>query len=211
MRLLITILGLVLTLLGLASGQEEERESIHYAVPPPLVYRGIYPCQACHRKDISGVTRPAEDREAFLGTYIRTADPEPRILVRMHRDVDLKHGKGAFWCLNCHNIQERNYLTLLNGDVISFEESHRLCGQCHGSIYRDWKLGIHGRRVGQWDGKKLYLLCAHCHNPHNPKFRKLPALEAPESPAYGRWEGSHTLPPDGTRHVLDEKSSKMRS
>jgi hypothetical protein len=187
MRVLITILGLVLTLLGLASGQEEQ-ESIHYPVPPPLVYRGIYPCQACHRKDIGGVTRPAPEGESFLGTYMRSPDPEPRILVRMHRDIDLRHGKGAFWCLNCHNTQERNYLMLLNGEVIPFDESYRLCGQCHGSVYKDWKLGIHGRRVGQWDGNKLYLLCAHCHDPHDPKFRKIPGLPKPRSPSYGRWE-----------------------
>ena len=78
---------------------------------------------------------------------------------------------------------------LLNGEVIPFDESYRLCGQCHGSVYKDWKLGIHGRRVGQWDGNKLYLLCAHCHDPHNPKFRKIPGLPTPQSPSYGRWEG----------------------
>ena len=182
-----TLLGLVLILIELASGQEEQ-ESIHYPVPPPLAYQGIYPCQACHRKDARAIPDPVEEEGAFLGTYIHAADPQPRVLVRMHRDVDLRHGKGAFWCLNCHNTQERNYLMLLNGEVIPFDESYRLCGQCHGSVYKDWKLGIHGRRVGQWDGKKLYMLCAHCHDPHNPKFRKIPGLPTPRSPSYGRWE-----------------------
>jgi formate-dependent nitrite reductase cytochrome c552 subunit len=106
----------------------------------------------------------------------------------MHRNIDLKHATEVFWCLNCHSTDERNYLQLLNGKKIPFEESYRLCGQCHGSIYRDWKLGIHGRRVGQWGGKKLYLLCAHCHDPHKPKFRKLPGKDEPRPPNYGRWE-----------------------
>jgi len=199
MRIPVTIIAVVLASIGLAEGQEKA-EVVHYPVPPPLVYQGIYPCQACHRKDIRGVTSPAEEGSPFLGTYMRTANPKPRILVRMHRDINLKHGKGAFWCLTCHNAQERNYLTLFNGQVISFEESYKVCGQCHGSIYRDWKLGIHGRRVGEWNGKKLYLLCAHCHNPHDPKFRKIPGMPPPRPPDYGRWghdEHAETLRPQG--------------
>jgi len=186
-RLFITILGMTLVPAGSVPGQEQEEPGL-YPVPPPLVYRGIYPCQACHRKDAREAVGSDEGKGAFLGTYLHAPDPQPRVLVRMHRDIDLRHGKGAFWCLNCHNKQERNTLMLLNGEAIPFDESYRLCGQCHGSVYRDWKLGIHGRRVGQWDGKKLYLLCAHCHDPHNPKFRKIPGLPKPRPPSYGRWE-----------------------
>ncbi|NOY68525.1 MAG: hypothetical protein GXP53_03405 [Deltaproteobacteria bacterium] len=160
-----------------------------YPVPPPLVYQSLYPCQACHRKDIRGVNSQLEKGNAFLGTYIHLPDPKPRILIRMHRDIRLHHAKWM-WCLNCHSTYERNYLKLITGERISFEQSYRLCGQCHGSIYRDWKLGIHGRRVGEWksDGKKLYLLCTHCHDPHQPHFRKLPGMAIPELPSYGRWE-----------------------
>jgi Doubled CXXCH motif (Paired_CXXCH_1) len=186
-RLFIAMLGMTLLRVASVPGQEQQESGL-YPVPPPLVYRGIYPCQACHRKDVTEFTGSDEDKEAFLGTYLHAPNPQPRVLVRMHRDNDLRHGKGAFWCLNCHNTQERNYLKLLNGEVIPFDESYRLCGECHGSIYRDWKLGIHGRRVGQWDGTKLYLLCAHCHDPHNPKFRKIPGLPTPRSPSFGRWE-----------------------
>ena len=182
---------------GVTSGQEKtaELESTVqqkkeagkvYPVPPPLVYQGLYPCQACHRNDIRGVSGILEKRSSFLGKYIRLPDPKPRTLVRMHRNVNLKHAEWH-WCLNCHSTYERNYLKLMTGEEISFEESYRLCGQCHGTIYRDWKLGIHGRRVGQWDGKKLYLLCAHCHDPHKPKFRKLPGMPSPQPPSYGRW------------------------
>jgi len=45
------------------------------------------------------------------------------------------------------------------------------CGQCHGDKYRDWRAGIHGKRVGQWDGEKSYFLCVNCHNPHSPGFK----------------------------------------
>ena len=168
------------------SGQQEKNEET-YSVPPPLVYQGLYPCQACHRKDIRGVNSELEKSDSFLAKYIRIPNPEPRILTKMHINLTLDHAEWM-WCLNCHSTNERNYLRLITGEEISFEESYRLCGQCHGTIYRDWKAGIHGRRVGQWKGKKLYLLCAHCHDPHKPRFRKIPGKGPPAMPSYGRWE-----------------------
>lgn len=162
-----------------------------YPVPPPLVYQSLYPCQACHRKDIEGLNSQLEEGNAFLGTYLHLPNPEPRTLVRMHRDINLNHADWM-WCLNCHSLEERNYLKLITGEQIPFENSYRLCGQCHGSIYRDWRIGIHGRRVGQWDGKKLYLLCTHCHDPHQPVFRKLPGMASPRLPSFGRWEKDET-------------------
>ncbi|UCF02545.1 MAG: hypothetical protein JSV14_02475 [Deltaproteobacteria bacterium] len=191
--LLIPLLYLVVSILigsmqVFAEEEKQEGKEV-YSVPPPLVYQGLYPCNACHRKDVRGVSSQVDREKSFLGKYLRAPDPRPRILVRMHRNINLKHAEWM-WCLNCHNLDERNYLRLINGDTISFEESYRLCGQCHGQIYNDWKLGIHGRRVGQWSGKKLYLLCAHCHDPHGPKFRKLMAEDAPRPPSYGRWQSA---------------------
>ena len=63
-----------------------------------------------------------------------------------------------------------------------FEESYRLCGQCHGEKFRDWRAGVHGRRTGYWNGHKQYLLCAHCHNPHQPRFKPLAPKPAPRRP-----------------------------
>jgi hypothetical protein len=57
------------------------------------------------------------------------------------------------------NPDDRDVLRLANGDLVSFEESYNLCGQCHGTIFRDWKAGIHGKRTGEWNGKKQYRLC----------------------------------------------------
>ena len=171
---------------AVSAEQHQAGEETQYAVPPPLVYQGLFPCQACHRKDASGVSSQADRQKSFLGKFLRAPDPTPRILVQMHRDITLKHADWQ-WCLNCHDTTERNYLRLITGEKIPFEQSYRLCGQCHGHIYNDWKLGIHGRRVGQWNGKKLYLLCAHCHDPHGPKYRKLMAQDPPQPPSYGRW------------------------
>lgn len=121
-------------------------------------------CIACH-----------EDRkvEAECATCHREIR-EPQ-----HKDIVLKHAEQQRGCLDCHDSDDRDTLRLVNGDKLPFAESYRLCGQCHGPKLRDWKLGLHGKRTGQWDGKKSYLLCVHCHqNPHQPR----PPPMQPEPP-----------------------------
>ena len=68
------------------------------------------------------------------------------------------------------------------GARVPFTESWRLCGQCHGPKLRDWRVGIHGKRMGEWDGERSYLLCAHCHDPHAPRFAALPPEPPPVRP-----------------------------
>ena len=84
----------------------------------------------------------------------------------MHDDIVLRHDEEHRWCLDCHDATNRDWLHLASGERVPFEESYRLCGQCHGEKLRDWRAGVHGRRTGEWNGHKRYLLCAHCHNPH---------------------------------------------
>ncbi len=85
---------------------------------------------------------------------------EPRPL-KMHQDIvpdsmNLQHGRGAIWCLNCHSAENRSKLIDNFGKEISFNQPQKLCGKCHGPIYRDWRDGIHGKRIGMWAaaGKK---------------------------------------------------------
>ena len=85
--------------------------------------------------------------------------------------------------MDCHDAENRDQLHLASGAPVQFEESYRLCGQCHGEKYRDWRAGIHGRRTGDWNGHKSYLLCANCHNPHEPHFQPLKPEPAPTPPA----------------------------
>jgi len=100
-------------------------------------------------------------------------DKNPRALA-MHQDIipdalNLQHGNGAIWCLDCHHTETRNKLVDNFGNEISFNQSQQLCGKCHGPIYRDWRDGIHGKRIGEWaaDGKKRWFVCTECHNPHD--------------------------------------------
>ncbi|MBU0742581.1 hypothetical protein KKG45_08140 [bacterium] len=124
--------------------------------PPPFSDEDIFPCSGCH-----------EDTEV---------DPRRRELVDYHEEILLNHGPEDRWCFDCHDPADRDHLRLANGSLIGFDESYRLCGQCHGTIFRDWRRGIHGRRRGYWNGAKSYLLCAHCHDPHAPHFAAIKPL-----------------------------------
>ncbi len=89
----------------------------------------------------------------------------------------LTHGGANLWCLDCHSPGDRDSLHKLNGELLSFDESHLLCGQCHGPMFSDWEHGVHGRTNGYWnramdaDGVTRRLLCTECHIPHAPGFQ----------------------------------------
>ncbi len=128
----------------------EAKPPLIEAKPPPFS-EGIFPCMQCH-KDEKNRTR----RELVFH------DEQQSIF-----DHDAEHR----WCLDCHDLENRDVLRLASGATVPFTESYRLCGQCHGDKFRDWRLGIHGKRVGRWDGEKTYVLCVNCHNPHSPRFK----------------------------------------
>ncbi|MBN2331948.1 MAG: hypothetical protein JXO49_06390 [Deltaproteobacteria bacterium] len=136
-----------------------------YPVPPPPFSEGIFPCSDCHR-----------DLEV---------NTKKRQLVDEHQDIRLHHAEQVRWCLDCHDANDRDRLRLTSGATIPFTESYLLCGQCHGTIYRDWRAGVHGKRTGFWRGPKRYLLCAHCHNPHAPAFVPLVPAPPPLKPRPG--------------------------
>ena len=105
-----------------------------------------------------------------------------RELVEMHDDIIFDHDSENRWCLACHNTINRDSLILAGGKLLGFNESYKLCGQCHGPKIRDWKLGIHGKRTGEWNGQKQYRLCVHCHDPHSPKIKSLKPMPPPRRP-----------------------------
>jgi uncharacterized CHY-type Zn-finger protein len=111
-------------------------------------------------------------------------DRARRDLTDMHDDILLRHGDEQRWCFDCHDGERRDALRLASGELIDFEQSYLLCGQCHGEKLRDWRAGVHGRRTGEWDGKQTYLLCAHCHNPHEPRFSPIVPEVAPVRPGW---------------------------
>jgi hypothetical protein len=143
--------------LGTAAAEQE----IH--VPPPPFSEGIFPCSDCHDPDIP-------------------VNAQRRELTMAHQEIVLRHDEEHRWCLDCHSAENRDQLHLAGGERIDFTESFRLCGQCHGDKYRDWRAGVHGRRSGDWNGTKTYLLCVNCHNAHSPAFAPLVPEPPPERP-----------------------------
>jgi len=137
-----------------------------FPVPVPPLPKTITPCRACHG--------PEKD---FPVNFRRREN------LLVHTNIRLNHGGIRLWCLDCHHPENRNYLLpLSDGKNISFEQSYLLCGKCHGTIYRDWRYGIHGKRTGFWNGAKSYYLCVTCHDPHNPRFKPLVPMPAPKKP-----------------------------
>jgi len=152
-----------------AAASPESTEAVEEAVPeyfvmPPPLSDGIFPCSECHA-----------DMEA---------NPNRRELEE-HTEIakSFNHARQERWCLDCHNPDDRDKLRLANGTLIDFDKSYYLCGQCHGTIFRDWKAGVHGKRTGEWNGKKIYRLCVQCHNPHHPRFAPLTPMPPPTPPA----------------------------
>lgn len=163
MRIAFLVLFLPVALLPLSAAppsakKAEERPE----VPPPPFTDGIFPCSGCHAT--------------------MEVNPKRRALTEFHDDIVLRHDEEHRWCLDCHDAKDRDSLHSASGELIPFSESYRLCGQCHGEKFRDWKAGVHGRRSGDWNGHKTYLLCAHCHNPHQPRFRPLAPKPPPRPP-----------------------------
>lgn len=145
---------------GISQSKKNENKDI--AVSAPIFHEeDIFPCSDCHADEETNTRR--------------------RKLVDMHEEISasFNHDSVNRWCLDCHNADDRDYLHLANGKLIPFKESEKLCGQCHGDKYRDWKVGVHGKRTGNWNGKKQYRLCVQCHNPHSPHFKPLKPMPPP--------------------------------
>lgn len=131
---------------------EEKIEFLPFKVPPRKDELEFYPCMDCH-----------EDDELAKG--------QERKLTEEHDDVTLNHGANRFWCLTCHFQKNLDYLRSLKNRRISFNRSYLLCGQCHFQRQGDWFTGGHGKRIGNWGGERVILVCTECHNSHSPTIK----------------------------------------
>jgi hypothetical protein len=173
----------------------EEARAAGQAIPVPAapLSDGIYPCSACHADMVTNPVRREVDA---------------------HSDIVLHHDEENRWCLDCHDAKNRDRLRLASGALIEFKESYKLCGQCHGTQYRDWKVGIHGKRTGYWNGAKRYLLCVHCHSPHSPKFKAMKPFPPPIRPQFltESVDATASSSPDGDAqaHVTESEAAHVR-
>ena len=149
-----------------------------------------YPCMDCH-----------DDEETNL---------EIRELEEEHDELTLEHGGERFWCLTCHQPDNRDYLRSLKNNAIDFDQSYRLCGQCHFQRQKDWFFGAHGKRMGNWLGERILYLCTECHDPHSPSIKPI----KPNPPPKVRKglvfvpNGTHLKAKVWEKHLLDQTENK---
>lgn len=130
------------------------------------------------RVRIGGVDQKCSDCHALFDSL----DPTPRT-IRQHGHIALDHGLNDD-CSNCHAPDDRNRLILHDGETVGFERASRLCAQCHGTVYRDWERGMHGKSTGSWEigsPERRLFECAECHDPHAPAFGAFHALPGPNT------------------------------
>ncbi len=116
-----------------------------------------------------------------------------------HQDIHLAHGLNNR-CVNCHDPDDRERLTLRDGATVTFAQTPQLCAQCHGTVYRDWQRGTHGKTLGSWltsSPAQLRLSCNECHNPHSPRFEPFMPLPGPNTLRMGpQGHGTPHDPPE---------------
>lgn len=165
---------LVLVLLSVQVGFDPDASRVYASrtLPPepepvllaaPEIDDEYLPCSDCHeRGDL--------------------AEREMRELEDEHDEMDFAH--GDLWCYSCHNPDplQREKLRLSDGRQVAFEDSWRLCTQCHGKKLADWRAGVHGKRTGHWWGPKEYRTCVTCHDPHDPPFKPIKPMPPPRRP-----------------------------
>ncbi len=171
------LLGLTVVLLGALFGVrlEHQPETTRDYPPRPLIADGearllpgpevndeYLPCGDCH---------DVEDQPT---------DPTRRELEFEHEDKKLAH--GDLWCLHCHDSKDPNNLHLADATLVPFEESWKLCTQCHGKKLPEWRAGVHGKVTGHWRGEREYVTCIACHNPHSPPTELIEAEPKPKRP-----------------------------
>jgi len=124
-----------------------------------------YPCTSCH-----------------LG---RKVVMENKRISDAHNNINPVHPDqtGAV-CSTCHSADDVALLTLRSGERATLDESYRLCGQCHFPEAEAWAGGGHGKRLDGWQGRRVVMTCADCHDPHSPSVPvripfRAPQLERP--------------------------------
>ena len=109
-------------------------EAPEFKVTPRLDRIRNYPCTKCHDNK-------------FVDRRVRELQDE-------HTKLIFEHGGGRFWCYDaCHKGTDMDNLVSLRGRPVSYDESYKLCGQCHFQRL-DWYFGGHGKRQGAWEDQR---------------------------------------------------------
>ena len=111
-----------------------------------------YPCNSCHTESIPKLKEGYDIQKA-------------------HWNINVMHApSNTMNCTTCHNESNLNNLHSITSSEISFNQSYKLCAQCHSTQYNDWVGGAHGKKLGGWAPPTIKNNCVNCHNPHKPAF-----------------------------------------
>lgn len=120
----------------------------------------MFPCSDCHKKMEINYT--------------------PRELKEKHADLIVDHGNDRFWCTACHDGKGMDFLASKDGRRIDMDHGYLHCGECHFKAHKDWEYGVHGLRVGMWQGTRVLRTCTECHDAHRPQIALETPVPAPE-------------------------------
>ena len=126
---------------------------------------GQYPCTSCH-----------------LGRGMILRDQRVR---DAHQNIKPSHpAQTGATCATCHAPDNVELLALKNGERATLDHAYRVCAQCHFSQAEAWAGGGHGKRLDGWQGRRVVMGCADCHDPHRPTIEtripfRAPVLERP--------------------------------
>lgn len=121
---------------------------------------GQYPCTSCH----------------FGGRVVMT---DTRI-TDAHENIQPVHPAqlGAV-CSTCHAPDNVERLALKSSEHWTLDHAYRLCAQCHSPQATAWAGGAHGKRLDGWQGRRVLMGCADCHDPHSPVLQPRIPFRAP--------------------------------
>ncbi len=137
-----------------------------------LVYARMN-CAGCHK----------ESEEVDL----EWDDNDNLIIPPHHKQPPMRHGRFGRNndCFNCHIPDKLNKVRTRHGEEFELKDSTQLCVSCHGTSYREWIQGVHGRLNGHWDresGDFKRQDCTACHDPHSPAFAAVKPAPKPYRP-----------------------------
>jgi hypothetical protein len=122
---------------------------------------GQYPCTSCH-----------------LGRRMRLADER---IGDAHQNITAVHPEQTGGsCSTCHAPDNVELLALKSGERATLDHAYRLCAQCHFAQAEAWAGGGHGKRLDGWQGRRVVMGCADCHDPHKPSLVPRMPFRAPQ-------------------------------
>lgn len=146
--------------------------------------------EAGHSRAFGTITLPIalRSRTAALSQYPCTSCHQGRKVVMVNQRIADAHNNiqpihpeqtGAV-CATCHSTDDVALLSLKSGEHAPLDESYRLCAQCHFNQAEAWAGGAHGKRLDGWQGRRVVMACADCHDPHKPAIQSRVPFRAPQ-------------------------------